>query len=227
MKENSRTGFSAEAWEGIEGLVGRILDHPFNRELAAGTLSTERFRRYLLQDSIYLDAFARALALAAARSDDAGERVFFLRAAAESVEVEQDLHAVYFRRFGISEEAVRSAEPSPACLCYTGYLSTLAYQEAYPVLVAALLPCFWIYWEVGRTIQKHAAAENPYQAWIDLYAGEEYGSVVEEVLRITDDLASRSDAGTRQGMLRAFRRASQLEWLFWDSVYRMEDWPTL
>jgi hypothetical protein len=36
----------------------------------------------------------------------------------------------------------------------------------------------------------------------------------------------RADRATvRDGMIRAFVRASQLEWMFWDSAHRLESWP--
>ena len=53
--------FSREAWERIAPLYGAILELPFNRELAAGTLSRERFTFYMLQDAHYLTWFGRAL----------------------------------------------------------------------------------------------------------------------------------------------------------------------
>ena len=56
-------------------------------------------------------------------------------------------------------------------------------------LLAALLPCFWIYAEVGRDIHARAAAANPYRAWIDTYAGEEFHAAVRAMIAATDDAA--------------------------------------
>ena len=46
--------FSDEAWQQAAGLREAIHRLAFNTELAAGTLSRERFRFYILQDAIYL-----------------------------------------------------------------------------------------------------------------------------------------------------------------------------
>ena len=62
--------FSAEAWQRIAPLYEQILALPFNQELAAGTLSRERFTFYMLQDALYLTHFGKALAVTAARAPD-------------------------------------------------------------------------------------------------------------------------------------------------------------
>ena len=93
------------------------------------------------------------------------------------------------------------------------------------MLVAAILPCFWIYHDVGVRIAKETAAGNFYQPWIDTYADEAFASSVQEVIRITDAAAAAAGAAERQAMGRAFIRSTQYEWLFWDSAYRLEAWP--
>src|SRR5262249_31644786 len=80
--------------------------------------------------------------------------------------------------------------PSPACHHYVSYLLATAYGEPYEVLLGALLPCFWIYAEVGRDIHARAGAANPYRAWIDTYAGEEFHAAVRAVIAATDEAAA-------------------------------------
>ena len=93
------------------------------------------------------------------------------------------------------------------------------------MLVAALLPCFWIYWDVGCAIAGRAAPDNPYRAWIDTYADPDYGAAVEKVVTTADGAADLAGAADRAGMLAAFTRACQYEWLFWDGAYQRRSWP--
>ena len=93
------------------------------------------------------------------------------------------------------------------------------------MLVAALLPCFWIYWEVGKDIKNGAVKENPYPAWIDTYADESFGAAVREVTDIADRITVETSKRIRASMLKAFVRSPQLEWMFWDGAYRLETWP--
>ena len=218
--------FSDEAWERTRRLREAIHRLPFNTELAAGSLTRERFRGYILQDALYLGRFSRALAIAAAKAPDSDAMQSFAQSALRAVAVEQALHGQYLREFGIDPARIGEAETSPDCLAYTSYLIAAAYHEPWEVLVAALLPCFRIYWDVGCAIAQRAAPENPYRAWIDTYADERFGKAVETAVAVGDRAAAAVTATTRAAMLAAFVRACQYEWLFWDGAYRCRGWPS-
>ncbi|AXB45922.1 thiaminase II [Amycolatopsis albispora] len=221
-------GFCDEAWRRTAKLQQSVLAHPFNEELAAGTLSPERFQFYLAQDARYLIGFGRALAVAATRAPDPADLSFFAGAAREAVVVERALHEGYFEKFGLSEADLDAIETSPTCLAYTSYLLAVAQAGSYPELIAALLPCFWIYQHVGEHILANQSgdAENPYQAWIDTYADDEFAAAVTSCREAVDRAAESADEVTRSRMFSAFTRACEYEWLFWDSAHRMEAWPT-
>src|SRR5215471_18155804 len=151
------SSFSDTAWQRTIGLRKAIDALPFNTELTAGVLSRERFQGYIVQDALYLAQYSRILAIAGARGPDAETLRAFGACALEAVAVEQALHERYLTEFGVDPARV-DAEPSPDCLGYTSFLLAAAYHEPWEVLVAALLPCFWIYWDVGSRIAKTAAA---------------------------------------------------------------------
>lgn len=220
-------GFSAIAWQRIAGLRAAIHALPFNRELADGTLSRERFRGYIMQDALYLGQYARILAMAGARGPDGTVLHAFASCALEAVAVEQALHEQYLAQFGVSAAQLAAAEPSPDCLGYTSFLLATAYHEPWEVLAAALLPCFQIYWDVGNAIAARAGADNSYRAWIDTYADEAFGTAVRTVTGITDRAAADAGAAVQARMLSAFVRSSQYEWLFWDSAYHQRGWPAV
>jgi len=219
------TSFSQAAWAANQPVYDRILSMPFNRELLEGTLSRDRFEHYIIQDAHYLEGFARALALAAAKGLSAGHIVQFAEAAKTAIIVERSLHEDFFQRFGISAERVAASQPTPVCDHYVSYLLRVAALEPFEVALGALLPCFWIYLEVGKHIHARAHQPNPYQAWIDTYAGEAFESAVREVIATTDDAASHASARTLAAMHKAFTRATELEWMFWDSAYHLRGWP--
>lgn len=218
--------FSTTAWQRNLALYEAILDLPFNRELEEGSLSEERFKHYMIQDAHYLEGFARALALAAARGRSADDVVHFAEAAKTAIVVERSLHADFFKLFGVSEEDFASTRVSPACEHYVSWLLRVTALESEATGLAALLPCFWIYREVGKHIHARAAKGNRYQAWIDTYSGEEFARAVDEVISVVDEVAEEASEKERKAMHNAFTRATELEWLFWDSAYRLECWPT-
>ncbi len=217
--------FSQQTWQRHLPLYEAIRDMPFNRALGDGSLAPDRFRQYMIQDAHYLVAFGRALAVAAAKADTPDAIVQFAEAAKVAIIVERSLHEGFMRQFGVDADTFAASPLSPACHHYTSYLQSVAWSAPYPVVLAALLPCFWIYAEVGRHIHATAAADNPYQAWIDTYAGEEFHAAVRAVLATIDQLAEGVDAATREQMHQAFAHATRLEWMFWDSAWRLEQWP--
>lgn len=146
------TQFSEAAWQRTARLRAAIDALPFNTELAAGRLSRERFQGYIIQDALYLAQYSRILAIAGARGPDVETLRTFGSCALEAVAVEQALHERYLTEFGVDPTQIAAAEPSPDCLGYTSFLLATAYHEPWEVLVAALLPCFWIYWDVDREL---------------------------------------------------------------------------
>jgi thiaminase (transcriptional activator TenA) len=219
--------FSDQAWQRTAPLRAAIHALPFNTELAAGTLSRKRFQGYIIQDALYLAEYSRTLALAGARGPDAATLRSFAESALEAVAVEQILHERYLTEFGIDPSDLARAEPSPDCLGYTSFLLATAYHEPWEVLVAALLPCFWLYWDVGNAISRTAAPDNPYRAWIDTYADEAFGAAVRAVIAITDQAADEASVSVMARMMKAFVRSCQYEWLFWDGAYRQRGWPAV
>src|SRR3954454_24383557 len=217
--------FSRQAWDRNSQTYELIRQIPFNAELAAGTLSETRFKHYITQDAHYLIGFGRALALAAAKAPNPDRIRQFAKGAEVAIIVQRELHDSFFRRYQIAPQVFADTPLSPACHHYVSFLLATAYAEPYEVVLGALLPCFWIYAEVGRDIHARAAPSNPYQAWIDTYAGEEFHIAVRAIIEATDEAAATASANMRDRMHAAYTRATQLEWLFWDSAYRLETWP--
>ncbi|GJD29154.1 Aminopyrimidine aminohydrolase [Methylobacterium adhaesivum] len=217
--------FSTQAWATNAAAYEAIRTMPFNAELAAGTLSRPRFTHYIVQDAHYLIGFGRALALAAAKAPHPDRIVQFARAAETAIVVERALHGGFFRDYGIAPETFSATPLSPPCDHYVSYLLATAYGEPYEVVLGALLPCFWIYAEVGRDIFSRAGADNPYRAWIDTYAGEEFGEAVAAMIAATDEAAAGASPAVVARMHHAYAQATRLEWLFWDGAYREAAWP--
>jgi thiaminase (transcriptional activator TenA) len=217
--------FTDAMWAEIGPIHDAILALPFNRELAAGTLGRERFLFYMVQDAHYLGAFARALAVAAAKVDTAEAQVKLAGSAKDAILVERALHEGFFREFGVTPERFAATPPSPTCGGYSDFLQATAYRHPFAVAVAALLPCFQIYHEVGKRLHAIAAPGNPYQRWIDTYHDEAFGRSVREVLALTDAAHAAASEAERGLMREGYLKATRYEWMFWDSAYRLEAWP--
>jgi thiaminase/transcriptional activator TenA len=218
--------FSQQVWSEHSVLIRAILDLPFNHELAQGVLSLERFVHYLAQDRFYLRRYIRALSLCAAKSPDEAGLDFFARSAHAAIAVERTMHAGLLDRLGVTERQLGDhRELTPVCQAYTDFLLAACFEQPYPVAIAAVLPCFWIYQEVGMTIANRSVAGNPFQPWIDTYNDESFAEAVRSAIHLFDEASASASASTRESMRQAFRRSTQYEWMFWDSAYRLAGWP--
>lgn len=214
--------WSKKAWKASHKIYDEIISMPFNQELAKGNLDLEKFKFYIAQDSLYLAEFGRALSLIAGRSHTTQHMLDFARFAEGAIVVEHALHASYFKKFNVPE----GIPASPGCQLYTQFLLTKASLDQVEVAMAAVLPCFWIYKEVGDHIYRNQqTANNPYQDWIETYAGEEFAGIVKRAITICDEVAENCSPIQQQAMTDAFVMASKLEWMFWDSAWRLEKWP--
>lgn len=215
-------GFCASARAATGDVWRDVVGHPFNRALADGSLEPERFAYYLVQDARYLERFSVALGAASDQATDRADRDFFAASAERALSVEAALHATTLAHHGVADGGAGVAT-SAACLAYTGFLAETADQGPFPVLVAALLPCFWIYLDVGRAIGAETAhhPDHPYRSWIDTYADDAFAAGVEEIKGIADRQAAARPAVVGP-MLDAFRRASRHEWDFWESAWRAD-----
>jgi thiaminase/transcriptional activator TenA len=212
-----------ELWDSIADIYQAILSHPFLAGLTDGTLPHDAFAFYVIQDALYLKEYAKALAIVGGRAPDAAATRMFARHAADAIAVERELHGELLAGLGVAPGAVEQAAPAPANLAYTSYLLATALGGSYAEGVGAVLPCYWIYWEVGKELMRRGSPDPRYQRWIDMYGGEDFGAVVTEVLAVTDRLDPGPAERTR--VLRHFRTTSRYEWMFWDMGYRKETWP--
>ncbi|HEY7146418.1 MAG TPA: thiaminase II [Streptosporangiaceae bacterium] len=217
--------FSDELWQGAAGTYAAILAHPFLRGLADGSLPEDAFTFYVLQDALYLREYARALAAVGSRAPGAAATRMFARHAADAIAVERELHDSLLAQLGIEPAAADRAEPAPVTLAYTSYLLATSMGGSYAEGVGAVLPCYWIYWEAGKELLRRGSPNPRYQQWIGTYGGDDFGSVVSEVLAVTDQLGPGLGPAERALVHRHFRVTSRYEWMFWDMGYRKESWP--
>jgi thiaminase/transcriptional activator TenA len=198
---------------------GRYVAHPFVLALGDGSLPERCFRHYLGQDYLFLIHFARAYALAAYKAESLAD----IRAAAETLralcDVEMRLHVQYCAGWGLSEADMEALPEAPETMAYTRYVLERGMAGDVLDLHVALAPCVIGYAEIGQNLLRSPAARrqgNPYVAWIDMYAGEEYQAVARTAVAQLDRLAERRLTPARlPDLARSFAEATRLEAAFW------------
>ncbi|NVK63963.1 MAG: thiaminase II [Flavobacteriales bacterium] len=201
-------------------IIDRIKEHPFITELMAGTLPQDVFSFYINQDALYLAEYKKVLAHVGIKCSNESDTQFFFDSATGIIAVENALHQHFI------QPENKAVEPSPSCELYTSYLSRIVSNKPVEEGLAAVLPCFTIYKEVGDYILECQSNkdENPYQDWINTYGGEAFANSVKKAIEITNNYAKNASPERIEKMNEAFVKASKLEWMFWDSAYQKETW---
>ncbi len=216
--------FSEALFQRIEGIYRRILTHPFLQGLTNGSLSEEAFRFYAVQDALYLRDFSRGLSLLAAKSPTDDTAIMFNDHAKNAIVVERALHGSFFAQWQLSEQDIYATPLAPNNLLYTSYLLRVAYERPFHEGLGAFLPCFWIYWEVGKELERQGSPVPIYQQWIGTYASDEFASGVRQVIALADSVAETLTAEQRERMTEHFVMTSRFEYMFWDMGYRQQAW---
>ena len=177
-------------WQQNVLVADECLHHPFVRGLSNGTLDTETFKRYVAQDAFFLNAFARAYAFAAARSQD---MVTFthLCELLNGVLRELQLHADYAKELKIELDCV---QPYPAVAVYTDFLLATAGQREPGETLAAMTPCMRLYGYLGTELAQTLGAGNPYQPWIATYSSPDFQALIARVESLLDSMAQDNRA---------------------------------
>ncbi len=179
-----------ELWFENRDLAEACLQHPFVRGLADGSLNPDAFRHYIAQDAFFLEAFARAYAVAAARSAGSETLNAFRELLNAAVE-ELRLHALYSRKLGMDLAGVR---PYPATSAYTNFLLATAWHRSLEEIVAAMTPCLRLYAYLGQELAREmappTAETHPYREWIETYSGADFQAATRRLETLLDRLAS-------------------------------------
>jgi thiaminase/transcriptional activator TenA len=208
---------SDRAWEKAATIIQAIKSHPFNRELASGSLEGAKFAYYIEQDTLYLQDFAKSLALIAARVPVVLVRDFLSLSEGALIAEQEVVHGFFRDTFRFTE----TGNITPATLSYTSYLLQTSALACVEVAIAAVLPCFWVYREVGLSIAASSTSldQNPYARWIETYSGPEFAAAVQKAIAAFDTVALTASEATREAMLEAFYKSTVLEWHFWNDAY--------
>lgn len=218
--------FSAQLRHRSERIWRAIEAHAFLRELHAGTLPMNRFTYFILQDYVYLLDFAQVLCQGGAKSPDLETLELFCRHALGAVEVERSFHASFGKTLGLTRKQLDAVPKGPITQAYIGHLQSVARSGTLAELVAAVLPCYWIYGEVGRRLYKNRPRKPKiYRQWIETYAAEEFWRPVREQIQLMDKLGAAASPKEKQSMFAHFMLSSRYEFMFWEQAYRLESWP--
>jgi len=201
------------------------LAHPFVRGIADGSLEIERFKRWVLQDYLYLKDFARLFAWAVAKADRLESMAWYGTVLNLTLNTEMGLHRAYAQRFEISAALLERQEMWPTNRAYTDFLIRTAADGDMADLVSALLPCAWGYVYIAQELKNgNPPKDQRYADWIAQYASPEFAEAAEWLKAEMNRLGAKATGEKRRRLIDLFVWSSRYEWQFWEMCWHGEQW---
>ncbi|MEC5423176.1 thiaminase II [Virgibacillus sp. C22-A2] len=200
------------------------LNHPFVTGIANGDLPLETFKYYILQDIYYLNHFGKVHALAAAQADDFRITAMLADKAKHTAEAELTVHKEHAAILNITDKELNQFKPAPTAYAYTSHLYRAALSGSLGQTIAALLPCYWLYADIGKTYQNVKPSEAIYQNWINTYASEWFHASTQDQIDLLNRIAEDANEKEKEKMKEQFVIAKEYELAFWEMAYTKEVW---
>jgi thiaminase/transcriptional activator TenA len=220
------TGTSASALLRERGAASwaAAVSHPMVAEIGAGSLPHETFRYYFQQNVLYLEDYARAIALIIGRAPDLAAVTVLTRFLGQIVDTELPANYAFLARLGGPADP-DPADPDPAAVmapatyAYTRHLLDTAGRHDLPAGLAAVLPCQWSYGELATRLAASMPADPVYADWIGMFAGDGYDELVQASTGLLDEHSDVTDEALMTSLAKVFDRSTRYELAFWDMAY--------
>ena len=202
---------SQTLWQTNHDLATACLNHPFVQGLGDGSLPVEKFAYYVGQDAFFLEAFARAYSIAAAKAPT-WEAFQVFHQLADGVLAELNLHSGYAQDWGVD---LATVTPGAATRRYTDFLLSTAWGQAPGATAVAMAPCMRLYAFLGQSLAQLNRPTHRYSPWIDTYSSDQFEPLAAQLEALVD--AQAADTPSSQA---AYRYAMDCELAFFEAAWQ-------
>ena len=204
-----------------EDLWKEAVNKPFVKKMADGTLETEKYRRYMLQDYLYLTDYIELLREISESTEKKSLRSFLEKILRETQEEAERVHLPAMRELGIGDTDIQNVVMAQVLQEYVGYMKQQLREEGFVGGLVALLQCSWAYAYIGQTVSEREAerlSASPYKSWFASYTCASYietnQSWIDALDRETEDL----DDTKKLRLCSVFQTCARYENRFWDDL---------
>ncbi|MBQ6538280.1 MAG: hypothetical protein IJL75_05180 [Eubacterium sp.] len=199
-------------------------------EMAQGTLDPARFRKYMIQDYIYLVEYIEILELireqAGKHSGEAHIETlsetdlekFLDRVISETNSELNRVHIPKMEELGISESEISQVSKIKVISDYIDYMKTLVKNEGLLIGLVALLQCSWGYAYIAQTAEntyRDTIRISAYKSWFDAYSCDDYVKANQDWVDMVDSLA-QVEGSARS--VEVFKQCAEFETKLWGEL---------
>ena len=216
--------FTDELKEATKVSWEQSLNHPFVQGIVKGNLPLDTFKYYILQDIYYLKHYGKVHAIAASQAEDFDITALLAEKAKKTAQAELTVHNEHARILNITDEDIKNFKPAPTAYAYTSHLYRATMFGHLAHSVAAMLPCYWLYADIGKK-NEHANPEvQIYRNWIKMYASEEFQNSTKQMIDLLNSLVENMNDHEKEQVKEQFVIAKEYELHFWEMSYTYEKW---
>ncbi|MDY0394910.1 thiaminase II [Virgibacillus halophilus] len=200
------------------------LHHPFVQGIVRGDLPLSTFKNYIMQDIYYLKHYGKVHAFAAAHADDFSVAAKLADKARRTAQAELTVHQEHAKLLHITDEDIKNFKPAPTAYAYTSHMYRAALSGSLAQIVASMLPCYWLYADIGLKNKEAKPKEKIYENWIQTYASDWFQESTQEMIDLLDTLASEASNAEKEKIKQQFILSKEYELAFWEMAYSFETW---
>ncbi|SFL49811.1 thiaminase (transcriptional activator TenA) [Halogranum rubrum] len=219
--ESDETGFSEWLRAQSEPAWTDATTHAFTHELGDGSLDSECYADYLVQDYAFVESLVSLVGYGAGQAPTMAQKrrlVEFLNTVTDD---EDDYFERSFEALGVAPTAYENpplTEPTAALCDVVGRAATTG---GYAETLAVLLPVEWVYLTWAESVD---TPDDPfsYREWVTLHDNPGFASFVSWLRDEMDTLGPTLSPRRQRRVASLFVRAVHLEVAFFDAAYRPE-----
>ena len=191
-------------------------DHKFLSDLVSNKLPNKNFKKYLIQDYIFLQQLLKILALSVYKSnsfDEISRSVNFIK----GIDHEIKLHVNYCKKWKIPLRSLSNIKVERANSAYTDHVLSVGKNGNNLDIYSSLSPCIIGYGEIGFKLSKIKNwKKSKYSSWIKMYSSKQYQQVAKDNIDYLDILFKSSKNKNLSKLKSHFKKSTILERNFWE-----------
>jgi Putative transcription activator len=191
-------------------------DHKFLSDLVSNKLTDKNFKKYLVQDYIFLQQFLKILALSVYKSksfEEINRSINFIK----GIDHEIKLHVSYCKKWKIPLRSLSNIKVESANSAYTEHVLSVGKNGNNLDIFSSLSPCIIGYGEIGFKLSKIKNwKKSKYSSWIKMYSSKEYQQVAKDNIDYLDILFKNNKNKNLSKLKNNFKKSTILERNFWE-----------
>ena len=200
-------------------LWNAMLNHPFLKKTAEGTIEDKTFKTWMRQDYIFVREAIPFMAVLLAKAP-VEMRSMFVQIIT-GLEKELELFHKNAEAHGINLDNIEAA---PTCHAYIQFLMNVAYNNSFEEGFTVLYTAEKAYMDSWMAVKENLKGDSPWREFINNWTSEAFQQYVDWLAATLDEMAQGEPEQDLAKMEQLFKLTTRYEYNFWEMANKEEDW---